>query len=165
MAELSVIRDFVAIFGVIAGFTYYVLTVRNQRKARQAQLLTGLYETYRSPEFSKMQLGVLRMDCTNYDDFHEKYGPDADLEGYAQWQSVLAFFNGIGVLLKNGMIDISLVDELLSNMIFATWNRMGPIILEWRERDPHNVRRLNHYPYYHGFEYIYEELKKRGPKK
>jgi len=28
MIELSIIRDLVAIFGVIAGFTYYVMTVR-----------------------------------------------------------------------------------------------------------------------------------------
>ena len=167
MIELSVVRDLVAIFGVIAGFSYYVITVRNQRKARQAQLLTGLYETYRSPEFRKMQIEVLRMDCENFDEFDEKYGPEADLESYSKWQSVLAFFNGIGVLLKNDMIDINLVDELLSNMIFATWDRTGSIIKEWREiaRDLYpRPSRSSYYPYYHGFEYVYEELKKREPK-
>lgn len=34
MVELSTIRDLVTIFGVIAGFTYYVLTVRNANRAR-----------------------------------------------------------------------------------------------------------------------------------
>jgi len=29
MIELSVVRDLVAIFGVMAGFTYYAVTVRN----------------------------------------------------------------------------------------------------------------------------------------
>jgi len=38
MIELSVIRDLVAIFGVIAGFSYYVLTVRNTRKAHELQV-------------------------------------------------------------------------------------------------------------------------------
>ncbi len=33
MIELSVARDLVAIFGVIGGFSYYVMTVRNARKA------------------------------------------------------------------------------------------------------------------------------------
>jgi len=33
---LQMVRDVVAIFGVIAGFTYYVITVRNQKQARQA---------------------------------------------------------------------------------------------------------------------------------
>ena len=47
MIELDVIRDLVAIFGVIAGFSYYVMTVRiNQKnqelmlKAQQQQLET-----------------------------------------------------------------------------------------------------------------------------
>ena len=31
---MRVIRDLVAIFGVIAGFTYYVLTVRNTQNSR-----------------------------------------------------------------------------------------------------------------------------------
>ena len=37
---VSMIRDLVAIFGVIAGFTYYVLTVKNTRKNQQLQLET-----------------------------------------------------------------------------------------------------------------------------
>jgi hypothetical protein len=39
LAMLQVVRDFVAIFGVIAGFSYYVLTVRNASKARKVQTL------------------------------------------------------------------------------------------------------------------------------
>ena len=38
MIELSVIRDLVAIFGVIAGFSYYVLTVRNAQRTRDLTL-------------------------------------------------------------------------------------------------------------------------------
>lgn len=45
MIELSTIQDLVAIFGVIAGFNYYVLTVQNQRKARQAQLFIQIYQS------------------------------------------------------------------------------------------------------------------------
>ena len=69
MIELSTIRDLVAIFGVIAGFSYYVLTVRaNQRnqeiamknqelmlkaqqqtvETRQAQLFMQVYNTITS---------------------------------------------------------------------------------------------------------------------
>ena len=33
--EISVIREIVAIFGVIAGFSYYVLTVRATRKNQE----------------------------------------------------------------------------------------------------------------------------------
>jgi len=39
LAMLQVVRDLVAIFGVIAGFSYYVMTVRNVNKARWKDIL------------------------------------------------------------------------------------------------------------------------------
>jgi hypothetical protein len=67
LVELSVIRDLVAIFGVIAGFSYYVLTVRNNQKnqelslkaqqqtleTRQAQLLMQIYDKVNNKEFTR----------------------------------------------------------------------------------------------------------------
>jgi len=47
---LQVVRDLVAIFGVIAGFTYYVLTVRNAQKTRRALLFTQIYSDFTRPE-------------------------------------------------------------------------------------------------------------------
>lgn len=40
MIELGMIRDIVTIFGVIAGFSYFVLTVRNAQINQQHQLET-----------------------------------------------------------------------------------------------------------------------------
>jgi len=55
---LQMVRDVVAIFGVIAGFTYYVLTVRSsqrtqrqQLETRQAQLFMQLYRLYDTKDF------------------------------------------------------------------------------------------------------------------
>ncbi len=46
MFELSVVRDLVAIFGVIAGFGYYVLTVRNKQENQRQQLETRQAQLY-----------------------------------------------------------------------------------------------------------------------
>ena len=50
MIELGMIRDLVTIFGVIAAFTYYALTVRNANEARIARgkymLLPADYHHY-----------------------------------------------------------------------------------------------------------------------
>src|SRR4030066_2315537 len=88
MIELSTIRDLVAIFGVVAGFSYYVLTVRiNQRnqelslkaqqqtlETRQAQLLMSLYQRWQEPEFQDAFYELLSWEWRDYDDFWEKYG-------------------------------------------------------------------------------------------
>ena len=53
LTTLSMIRDIVTIFGVIAGFSYYVMTVRNSTKARKTQLLMQLRSLYLDKEWLK----------------------------------------------------------------------------------------------------------------
>ena len=84
MIELSVIRDFVAIFGVIVGFTYYVLTIRNQNRARQAQLFTTLSNTYTNYDGWLRNRDLMNMEWVDYDDFEKKYGSDTNPIAYAQ---------------------------------------------------------------------------------
>ena len=76
MVELSLIRDFVAIFGVIAGFSYYVLTVRaNQRnqqhqlETRRAQLYMTLFNTINNQNLWKHVVEIRQYEYTDYDDF------------------------------------------------------------------------------------------------
>ena len=60
LSSFPLIRDLVTIFGVIAGFSYYALTVQNNRKnqdqqleTRQAQLFMNIYDTYSSKQYQK----------------------------------------------------------------------------------------------------------------
>lgn len=161
MIELSVVRDLVAIFGVIAGLTYYVLTVRNQSRARQAQLLMGLYEAYRSTESRLQSLELQSQEWTDYDDYFEKYGHNTNHDAWAKWSAKASYFNGIGVLLEKKLIDISLVDALLSSSVYRHWNFMGPILVEWRKRleETSETRHRTLIPFY-GFDYLYNELTK-----
>ena len=53
--------------------------------------------------------------------------------------------------MKRGLIDISLVDDLLGSMIKLTWEKMGPIEVESRVR-------LNNPRAFDDFEYLYNEI-------
>ena len=81
MVELSVVRDLVAIFGVIAGFSYYVIVVNNTRKnqqlqleIRQAQLFSQFMFQVFTTEFIKQYFDLFEMDWDDYDDYWKKYG-------------------------------------------------------------------------------------------
>ena len=184
MIELSAIRDLVAIFGVIAGFSYYVLTVRATRKnqrqqleTRQAQLFMTLYETYRSTEFRKQWTAIINQEYTDFNDFWEKYGLENNPEAWANWQSVASFFHGIGILVKKGIVEPSLLDELISPNVFFAWVIMGPnvkgfqawaeqgggeMINRFKDYEEHGLSRL--YKSWSGFEYLYETLREREEK-
>ena len=153
----------------LAAF-YYINTLRNTRKnqelqleTRQSNMFMELYETYRSPEFRMQHSTIIQQQWEDYDDFMEKYGPETNPEAWANWMSVGSFFNGIGVLLKKGLVDIALVEELLVMTTFVSWIRIGPIVREWRARprEYSAKARSSKYSLFHGFEYLYNELKKR----
>jgi hypothetical protein len=63
-------------------------------------------------------------------------------------------FEQIGVLLRNRLIDASLVDQLFP--VTVMWEKMEPLV--------EGMRKEYHDPaYFEWFEYLYNEMKKREP--
>jgi len=165
MIELSTIRDLVAIFGVIAGFTYYVVTVRNsqriqkmQLETRQAQLFMQAYNTFIDREFQRsFQDIVFQHEWDDYDDFWEKYGPATNSEESSKRASVFSYFEGLGVFVEQNLIDIELVSRLGSQNIILCWEKYSPLWEEYTKRTGS--------PYtYEYMEWLYNELKTKRHK-
>ena len=65
------------------------------------------------------------------------------------------FMERIGVLLKNKLLDASLISQMVTVTDF--WEKMKPVI--------EGIRKEEHNPsYYEWFEYLYNEMKKREQK-
>jgi len=160
MVDYSTLSIVLTGIGLIVAVTYYTFTIRNQNRTRQAQLLMGLYDKYSSIEFLKQNREIAQQEWTDYEDFKKKYGIENNPDAWGSWQSILSYYNGIGVLLRKKLIDITLVDELLANSVFRDWGRMGEILVEWRkEIIAQNPRKRTHGPF-DGFDYLYNELEK-----
>ena len=160
MVDLGVIRDLVAIFGVIAGFSYYVLTVRsnqrNQRQqleTRQAQLFMQLYQDLLSENNMRSLLDLLNMEWEDYDDFERKLGSDYNPDSFVKRTSIWFRMNGIGSLLRDGLMDPEKVFDLLGTWIIWLWMKWEPIIKE------HRVRYYQP-EMYADFEYLAGEMRK-----
>ena len=157
IVELSVIRDLVAIFGVIAGLSYYILTVRanqkNQRQqleTRQAQLFMQIYNRWASREVSLMeQESLFEWEWDDYEDFIRKYY--SDVEARALRSSLGKYWEGIGVLIKRGLIDPYLVDDLMSAQTMSIFEKMLPMIITVRETLGPTAGEW--------YEYLYNEVK------
>ena len=68
--------------------------------------------------------------------------------------SIGYFFDGLGVLVRRRLIDISLVDDLMSSSIFWLWEKMEPIVRERRKR-------RSRPQIWEWVEYLYNEMKGR----
>jgi hypothetical protein len=157
MVEIQTIIDLLTPLSITAGVIYYVMVLRNQNRTRQAQLIMNLYETYRSTEFRKQQMMIQNLEYTDFNDFWEKYGWPTNPDTWATWFSVAAFFNGVGILIMENMIDLSLVENLLGNITHRMWTLMGPIIVEWRETLAIQPSSAKH-ELLHGFEHLYNVM-------
>jgi hypothetical protein len=159
MIELSVVRDLVAIFGVIAGFTYYVLTVRNnqenqrqQLETRQAQLYMQIYNvSHNDPSYLEAQRRCFELEINSYEDYLKIQENEDDRKALAR---VGMFYEGLGVLVKEGYVSIRLVALLMTGTTRMLWERL---YRSWVEegREKMNYRRFRSEA-----EYLYNELMK-----
>ena len=152
MIELSMVRDLVTIFGVIAGFTYYVLTVRNAQKARQTQMFMPIYSRVLDSEYRRHFSDIRVWEWKDYDDWEEKYYRDRD--EWAKLVNVMTVLGWVWVLLKRKQIDLDVVNDTMRLSTFRLWEGIEPIVKEFRERWDFPEFGL-------GVEYLYKELKNR----
>jgi hypothetical protein len=90
----------------------------------------------------------------DFDDFMDKYGWLKNREIYSANVSQLTiYFEGLGVLIKEGHLNIRYVALLISGVTRVFWEKMGPIVLEARDR-------LGVPAFMSETEYLYTELMK-----
>ena len=159
MIELSTIRDLVAIFGVIAGFSYYVLTVRANQRNQKHQLFQAFMTAMTTPEVVRDWYTIYNLEWSEYDDFMEKYGwennPDMWVKISFYWQR----YNQFGHQIKIGAFDISQFYDAGTDGFALMWKKYEPIIFEMRRRVPST-------PLIFGqWEYLYNEMKKESDRR
>jgi hypothetical protein len=146
-ATVSVV---IAAASVVAASVYYSFQIRNQTRARRADLVMRLYATWDSLEFQEA------FHTVYWSDFHDYDSAIEVLEGRRHVGTYLfTFYDQVGVLLRRGLIDFDLVDDLIGNSARQLWEKIQPVVEEARVRseDP----RL-----YEHFEYLYAEMTKRS---
>jgi len=146
--------------GIIVGIVIALLQLRDLGKTRKADLLMELYATFRNKEHNRDYMEVLQSSSKDIDDWIEiRAGRPTvkNLEAYSMWLSVALYFEGVGVLLYRKMIDIALVDDLLSSEILLLWENIEPAVKKMRA----GINRPQLFEY---FEYLYEQIKRREQK-
>ena len=156
---LQTLLTFLTLFSVPVGVFYHIMTLRNTRKnqqlqleTRQAQLFTQLHSEFRRAETLRLYFKALQMTWDDLDDFEKKYGLE-NWEERIPYTSMSHFFEHLGVLLEEGLIDINLVIQIIGGTFKRFWEKFEPIVLERRIRESHPQ-------YYDKMEYLYNEIEK-----
>ena len=119
-------------------------------ETRQAQLFMQIYDRWASKEMTQMEWGFLEWEWDDWDDYKRKYF--SNLENRTVRTVLGKYYEGIGVLVKRGLIDPTFVDDLMSSSIMLYWEKYSPVIEEWRD--------LTGYPQLGEYsEYLYNQIK------
>ncbi len=126
---LQIILIFVTLISVPVGVFYHVLTLRNQNRARQIQIIRSINPM--------VELGFLSWEYGDYDDFMSKYGPESNPEGWGNLMGWFRMLEEMGVYVKEGLLDIRLIYLLNGGNITKSWELLKVLLKEYRIRNNH----------------------------
>ena len=148
---------------IIIGVILSINSRKQELETRQAQLFMQIYNRWTSQEVTKsygaLRYKYLEQDWIAFceDLFSNRQGknPDVDLDWYSEHQMLATFFEGLGILVKKDLVDLSMVEDLFSSRLIWYWETQ---ILPLRDV----VRTYQHdSTLYDSIEYLYNELKQR----
>jgi hypothetical protein len=121
--------QFLQTIGILVGVFYYIMTLRNQKINRQAQLFMNIYGLMVTPEMQGRFRDVQRIEVNSMDDWSRLQEDRAQFE---TWGFYCTYYEGIGVLVKEGLINIELVAKMLSGNVIWFWEKYRVGILDIR---------------------------------
>jgi hypothetical protein len=159
LIDIQTVTVVITGISIIIGVILSLNSRKQELETRQAQLFMQIYNRYNTKDFHKTY-GATRFiyKWADEHDFLQRYhvlGGAENLDAFADYNSMNGFFEGIGVLVKKGLIDVDIVYDLFANRIIWYWEEgFGPLATYWRNRikDPN---------LYDSMEYLYNEMKKR----
>jgi hypothetical protein len=146
MSEVQTVSIAVASAGVFIAAIYYVLQIRHQSRLRQTDLLIRIFSTMINKDWLEAWEKVRDRETSDYSEYKEKYG-------FVEANQVYLLYDELGRLLQKGLINIDLL-PLETGQIKISWEKLSPILEGSRKK-------FNEPKMGSGFEYLYNEVKKR----
>ncbi len=129
---------------------YYAMEIRNQNRTRQAELYMQLFQRNISDEFQQKAFDLYRLDFSDPEQLNERYLTDRQLA--ASLRSFMFYLDGIGNLMRNGLIDLEYVSQIGAGVgPIKSWEILRPWVEYYRES--RNVP-----DYMSGFEFYANEM-------
>lgn len=141
----------------IVGLFFAANEYRNMVKQRRTEMLVRIYPIYNieQSELRQAEKLVTTSDYRDLADFVGKYGETSSSEPRpVAFDKVGDYYEGIGLLMRRGLVDPDLVEALLGAKVVCYWEKMLPYIDGIRQRSGDDSTWEN-------YEYLYREMKRR----
>jgi hypothetical protein len=127
LIDIPTLSAVVAATSVVVGVILALLEIRHLARTRRTDVVMRVYEGFKSREMLEAMSRVGAAQFETFDDYRKKYNL-LDVE------QIAVYFEGIGALLEQDLIDIKLVDSLFGPSLQGAWEPMKPVIYGMRVR-------------------------------
>jgi len=124
--DVPTITGIVTSVSIIVGVIFTLLEIRHFNQTRKTEIIMKIYERFGSREIVEAMNRVGGSKFENFTDYSKKYG----LTDITQ---IAVLFDGIGVLLEQNLIDITMVDQLFGTTVYILWEKIQPVLVAMRE--------------------------------
>ena len=154
MVETNIVLTLLQTISIMVGIGYYILNIQNNQKnqkislrnqeltlksqqlsleARQAQLFMGIYNnSFGTIQFAKANGLLYRTTWDSFDEFNELRVDEENIatEFMDAYSLIAGVLEGVGVLVREGLLDIRFVALLLSGPVPVSYTHLTlPTIL------------------------------------
>jgi len=143
MIDISTTSAIVVAVSVVVGLVFTLMELRHLTRTRRTDVIMRIYDRFGTKEMVEAVNSVGQMKGSKVG-----FPPSGGLTGVIQ---VAIVFEGLGVLLQQGLIDIELVNSLFGPTLVSLWEPIHPMIVGMRQsmKEPF---------FFSHFEYLYDRL-------
>jgi len=124
MAEpisLQTLLTYLGLISIPVGVSYHIMTLRNQNRARQIQIMKG------ANILGDHIWKLFAAEFTDFEDWWEKYGFDSNPEFRKLYLDHFNQLEELGVYVKEGLLDVRYLVMLGGHSIIYMWEMYQPI--------------------------------------
>ena len=164
MVDAQTVGVLVTAVSVTVAAIYYIFTLRINMKTqelalkaqqqtletRQAQMFMNIYDKSSSKEIQSSLKKIVTSDFSTWEEYQKLYN---EPEFNEAWDTLRSFYEGVGVLVKEGLLNVRMMALLMCGMTRLYFEKVKPIVYEGRK-----VMGFNRW--FSETEYLYDELMK-----
>jgi hypothetical protein len=140
MASLEVVALVLTGLSIAASIIYYANVLSNANKTQKLQLETRRTQIFMQLHQSKYDqegleaiFKLMNLEWENFEDYMEKHsGIGGHYEIAAALESWISYFDGLGILVKDNVIDLDMVYNIAFSRILFVWFKFETIIKGFR---------------------------------
>jgi len=135
MVDFQSMSITLAALSFIIAAIYYAMNLREVARNRRITLTTTILQPFMTEEGNRLFIDLWGMEWSNLEDYKKKYDHRTNPESYAKRAAVWNRCNSVGMLYRQGLLDLETLYAGSGGIIEVIWRKYKPVIEMYRVTD------------------------------